>query len=119
MPPDTVELDMDRGCPYPVNPERDTVILTPHHIRGRGKFWGKLDPYSGTLRIDSPDDLAFWLEIDLSDVLEDYHALKYHPENPVAGQAIERMKRGAEAIDSAVEGDSRKMSKTDAKSDND
>lgn len=111
MHPETVKLDMHEESPYPVDHERDTVILKPHQIKGRGKFWGTLDPYSGRLRIDSPDDLAFWLEIDLSDVLKDYHALKYHPANPSAAQAVESLKRSAEAMEPILEEDPRKMSK--------
>jgi hypothetical protein len=85
---------------YPLG--RDDFHLPPHTIRGRpgeaggghGHFTGWIDAITGRLRVDHTHAHAFWLEVDLEELMEAYLALKYQPGGPSARAAV----RHAEAL---------------------
>jgi hypothetical protein len=65
--------------------------IPPHACRGRSgtgsKFRGYLDEERGVIRVDCEDDLAFWLEIDLSKMPR----FAYSPEGPEGKATIARL----------------------------
>lgn len=93
-PRETLPLLFRTGVasPYPLG--RDDVHVPPTKIRGRceggghGHFTGWIDSTTGRLRIDHSNNMAFWMEVDLFDVMEAYMAWKYRPGGSAATAAV-------------------------------
>ena len=68
------------GSAYPLN--NDDFHLRPSDIRGRtgdtrpGHFTGYINTETGKLRVDHTGDLAFWLEVDISELVAGFFAHK-------------------------------------------
>ena len=61
----------------------DDVQIPSHAIRGRvncpGQFSAHIDAATGVIRVDHSADHAFWLQIDMSVLMDAYLAVKFAP----------------------------------------
>ena len=86
--------DMSHPAESDYSLDIDDVHIPSHAIRGRvnlpGQFSAYIDASTGVMRIDHSRDHAFWLQIDMSMLMDAYLAMKFIPGGAEANAAVER-----------------------------